>query len=224
MRGSGYAGSNIEERELVMPTKNNAVSLEIYQLKVTLLGTMPPIWRRLLVPATLTLAQLHDVLQAAMGWQDCHMHEFSAGRRHFGKPDPEDRLMGIPPVENECTVRLASVLGRVGAKLIYTYDMGDSWEHGIVLEKRLPADPGTAYLACTGGERSCPPEDCGGIPGFYDLLDALGDPMHEQHNELRDWVGDDYDPDAFSIDEINRMLAPRRGRRGKTSRGWAPAR
>ncbi|HEY1219573.1 MAG TPA: plasmid pRiA4b ORF-3 family protein [Bryobacteraceae bacterium] len=204
-----------------MPTKKSAVPPEIYQLKVTLLGTMPPIWRRLLVPAALTLAQLHDVLQAAMGWQDCHMHEFCVGRRHFGKPNPEDRLMGMPPVENERTVRLSSVLGRVGAKAIYTYDMGDSWEHGIVLEKRLSADPHTTYPACTGGQLACPPEDCGGIGGFYDLLDALGDPTHEQHEELQDWVGDDYDPDAFSIDDVNRMLAPRRGHRGKT---WSPAR
>jgi hypothetical protein len=204
-----------------MPTKNNAAPLEIYQLKVTLLGTMPPIWRRLLAPANVTLAQLHDVLQAAMGWQDCHMHEFSAGHRHFGKANPEDRLMEMPPVENERTVRLFGVLGRVGAKALYTYDMGDRWEHSIVLEKRLPVDPGTAYPVCTGGERACPPEDCGGIGGFYDLLDALRDPTHEQHEELQDWVGDDYDPDAFSIDEVNRMIAPRRGRRGKT---WSPAR
>jgi hypothetical protein len=124
-----------------MPTKNSAVPPEIYQLKVTLLGTKPPIWRRLLVPAELTLAQLHDVLQAAMGWQDCHLHEFSAGGRHFGRPNPEDHLMGMPPVENEHTVRFSKVLTRVGAKAIYTYDFGDRWEHGIVLEKRLCADP-----------------------------------------------------------------------------------
>ena len=105
-----------------MPVKKSAVPSEVFQLKATLLGTMPPIWRRLLVPADLTLAQLHDVLQAAMGWQDCHMHEFSAGQRRFGKPNPEDRLMGMPPVENERTVRLSSVLGRVGAKATYTYD------------------------------------------------------------------------------------------------------
>ena len=95
--------------------------------------------------------------------------------------------------------------------------------YGIVLDKRLPADPGTAYPVCTAGERACPPEDCGGIGGFYDLLDALGDPAHKQYDELRDWVGDDYDPDAFSIKEVNRMLAPLR-RRDKTSRGWVPAR
>jgi hypothetical protein len=97
-----------------MSAKNNTVPPEIYQLKVTLLGTSPPIWRRLLVPADVTLAQLHDVLQAAMGWLECHMHEFSAGGRHFGRPNPEDRFMGMPPVENERTVRLSRVLGRVG--------------------------------------------------------------------------------------------------------------
>jgi Plasmid pRiA4b ORF-3-like protein len=207
-----------------MPAKKSALPPEVFQLKVTLLGTMPPIWRRLLVPADLTLAQLHDVLQAAMGWQNCHMHEFSAGHRRFGEPNPEDRLMGMDPVENERPVRLFSLLGRAGAKVTYIYDMGDSWEHGIMLEKRLPADPGTAYPVCTGGERACPPEDCGGITGFYDLVDGLGDPAHEQHDELRDWVGDDYDPDVFSIEHVNRELTPLRRRQGKPSRGWAPAR
>jgi hypothetical protein len=202
-----------------MPTKKSTVPPEVFQLKVTLLGTMPPIWRRLLVPANLTLAQLHNVLQDAMGWQDCHMHEFCAGHRRFGQPDPEDRLMGMPPVENERTVHLSDVLSRVRAKVIYAYDFGDSWEHSIVLEKRLPADPGSTYPVCTGGERACPPEDCGGIPGFCDLLDALADPAHERHEELLDWLEDDYDPDAFSIDDVNRMLTPLRRRRGNTSRG-----
>jgi hypothetical protein len=101
-----------------MATKKIAVPPEIYQLKVTLLGTSPPIWRRLLTPANVTLAQLHDVLQAAMGWDDGHMHEFSVGQRRFGRPDPEDRLMGIPSVENERTMRLSSILGRVGSKAI----------------------------------------------------------------------------------------------------------
>jgi len=206
-----------------MPAEKITVPPEVFQLKVTLLDSMPPIWRRLLVPANLTLGQLHDVLQAAMGWQDCHMHEFRAGNRHFGIPNPEDRLMGMPPVENERTVHLPNMLGRVGAKAIYTYDFGDSWEHSIVLEKRLPADPGTDYPVCTGGERACPPEDCGGIPGFYNLLDALGDPTHEQHDELQDWIGDNYDPDVFSIDDVNRMITPLRRRRAKPSGRRAPA-
>jgi len=201
-----------------MPARKSAVPPEMYQLKVTLLGTSPPIWRRLLVPADLTLAQLHDVLQAAMGWQDCHMHEFRVGRRHFGQPNPDDRLMGLPPVENERTVRLPSVLGKVGAKVIYTYDFGDSWEHSILLEKRLAVDPKGMYPVCTDGQRACPPEDCGGIGGFYDLLDAISDPNHDQHEDLCDWLGDDFDPEAFSIDKVNRMITPRH-RRGKAPKG-----
>jgi hypothetical protein len=168
-----------------MPTKKSVVPPEIYQLKVTLLGTSPPIWRRLLVPADLTLAQLHDVLQAAMGWEDGHMHEFSIGQRRFGRPDPEDQLMGMPSAENERTVRLSGILGRVGSKAIYTYDFGDSWEHSIVLEKRLPIDPSTTYPICTDGQLACPPEDCGGVPGFYDLVEALADPNRTARRNAR---------------------------------------
>jgi len=207
-----------------MASKHSAISAEIYQLKVTLLDTNPPIWRRLLVPADLTLAQLHDVLQVAMGWQECHMHEFSAGDRHFGRPDPEARFMGMPPVENERRVRLSSVLGRIGAKVIYTYDFGDSWEHSIVLEKRLPSAPSIAYPICTDGQLACPPEDCGGIGGFYDLLDALRDPAHEEHKELQDWVGADYDPEALSIEAVNRILTRLRPRRTTRSSRSALAR
>jgi hypothetical protein len=105
-----------------MPAKKNAVPAEIYQLKVTLLGTSPPIWRRLLVPANMTLAQLHDVLQTVMGWEDGHTHEFSVGERRIGRPNPEHRLMGMPAVESERTVRLSGILGRVGSKAIYKYD------------------------------------------------------------------------------------------------------
>ena len=102
-----------------MKTKNVEKPQELYQIKVTLLGSRPPIWRRLLVPASLTLEQLHHVLQRAMGWDDSHMHDFRIGKQRFGRPDPEDRLMGLPDVGNERTVRLFSVLGKVGAKAVY---------------------------------------------------------------------------------------------------------
>jgi Plasmid pRiA4b ORF-3-like protein len=194
-----------------MATKRINTAHDIYGIKVTLLGTKPPIWRRLLVPASMTLAKLHDVLQTAMGWHDCHMHEFRAGERHFGKPDPEDISMGMQ-VENERNIRLSSVLRRPGAKLIYTYDFGDNWEHAIVLEKLLPLLPDMTSPICIDGGLACPPDDCGGIPGFYELLDALADPNHEQHQEMRDWIGGDFDPQAFSVEEVNRKLAPRRRR------------
>lgn len=105
-----------------MATKRTDSAQDIYQIKVTLLGTKPPIWRRLVVPASISLVKLHDVLQTAMGWHDCHMHQFCAGDRLIGKPDPEDFAMGMPPVENERTIKLSSVLRRPGAKMIYTYD------------------------------------------------------------------------------------------------------
>jgi hypothetical protein len=201
-----------------MPAKKTAIAPEIYQLKVTLLGTSPLIWRRVLVPANITLAQLHDVLQTAMAWEDGHMHEFSVGQRRIGRPNPEDRLMGMPAAENERTVRLSGILVKVGSKAIYTYDFGDSWEHSLVLEKRLPVDPTTTYPVCTDGQLACPPEDCGGIPGFYDLVEALGDPAHERHEEMLDWIGE-FDPQAFSVESVNRMLTPLRRRRDNTSRG-----
>ena len=146
------------------------------------------------------------------------MHEFSLGQRRIGRPNPEDRLMGMPAVESERTVRLSGILGRVGSKAIYTYDFGDSWEHSLVLEKRLPVDPSTAYPVCTDGEFACPPEDCGGIPGFYDRVEALSDPTHPRYEEMLDWIGE-FDAQAFSVENVNRMLPPLRRRRDNPSRG-----
>jgi len=126
-----------------------------------------------MVRAGLAHAQQNGKRLGRPGWDDGHMHEFSIGQRRIGRPDPEDRLMGMPSVENERTVRLSGILGRVGSKAIYTYDFGDSWEHGIVLEKRLPVEHNITYPVCIDGQLACPPEDCGGIPGFYDLVEAL---------------------------------------------------
>lgn len=195
-----------------MPIKRKSSTDEIYQIKVTLLWTKPPIWRRLLIPADLTLAKVHDVLQSAMGWEQSHLHEFRVGRRRYGEPDPYERGFGMENQIDERKVRLHEVLGRVGAKAVYTYDFGDSWEHGLVLEKRLPTDPSLAYPSCIGGQRACPPEDCGGLPGFYQLLEAIQDPDHEQHEELLEWVGEEYDPEAFSMETVNRALHGRRRR------------
>lgn len=201
-----------------MATKKIASSQNIYQIKVTLLGTKPPIWRRLLVPASMTLVKLHDVLQTAMGWAGGHMHEFRTADRHFGIPDPEDRSMGMQ-VENERSIRLSSVLRRAGAKLIYTYDFGDNWEHSVVLEKLLPAQLSLdlEYPICIDGKLACPPDDCGGIPGYYELIEALADPEHDRHEEISEWISDGFDPQAFSVENVNRMLSPKR-RPGKAAK------
>jgi hypothetical protein len=196
------------------PTKKNEIP-EIYQIKVTLLGTRPSIWRRLLVPAGLTLGQLHDVLQLAMGWQNCHMHEFRIGQKRFGTPDPNERLMGMSTTASESAARLSRVLGKVGAKAVYTYDFGDTWEHEITVEKVLAPEPGRAYPVCIGGKRQGPPEDCGGVYGFYDLLESIGNPDHEQHAETMEWLDEDFDPEAFSVEDVNRRLANLHRRRSK---------
>jgi hypothetical protein len=198
-----------------MTTKKISSAQDVYQIKVTLLWTKPPIWRRLLVPSSMTLEHLHDVLQVAMGWENCHMHEFSIGRRRFGQPDPSDGFMDGPRVESESTARLSDVLKRAGAKMTYTYDFGDSWEHEIVLEKRLPPDQDTVYPICVDGRLAGPPEDCGGIPGFYRLLDILANPKHKEHKDLREWIGGHFDPEAFSVDKVNKSLSPRRRSRKK---------
>jgi len=195
---------------------------EIYQIKVTLRGTRPPIWRRLLVPSELTLEQLHAVLQAAMGWEDSHLHEFRIGSQRFGKPDPSERFLGRSVTASERTTQFA-VLGKVGAKAIYTYDFGDAWQHEIVVEKVLAPEPEQTYPACIDGQRQGPPEDCGGIPGFYHLLEAIRDPQHKDHKELREWLGRDFDPDAFSVDVVNRRLLYLQRRRSKTASKTKPS-
>jgi len=130
-----------------MAIETNERSRDVYQLKVLLLGTKPPIWRRLLVPAEMTLQHLHSVLQAAMGWEDEHLHEFRIGTRRFGKADPSGGFGGSH-IASERNVPLFAVLGRTGAKAVYTYDFGDSWEHGILVEKVLTHDPQPALPVC----------------------------------------------------------------------------
>jgi len=171
-------------------------------------GTKPPIWRRVLVPADLTLADLHGVIQAVMEWEDGHLHNFSIGNKKFGLPDPDDPMMADLGWADERRVRLCQVFGEAGAKAEYNYDFGDDWLHRIVVEKVLPPVPEAAYPVCTGGKLNGPPEDCGGVYGYYHLLDAIGDPEDEEHEDLLEWIGGGYNPDAFSVDEINRRLAP----------------
>jgi hypothetical protein len=177
---------------------------DVYQLKVTLRGVAkPPVWRRIAVPAALTLDLLHEVIQQAMGWEDGHMHVFSTRRQEYGIPDPE---LGHA---DERKVMVAKVLARPGATMLYTYDFGDDWEHDIVLEKVLPPDPAVG-VSCLAGKGACPPEDCGGAWGYADLKEALADPDHEEHQDLLDWLGldsaADFDPAQFRLEQVNASL------------------
>lgn len=189
-----------------MRTDEASLRQEIYQLKVTLLDTDPPIRRRLQVPARITLAALHEIVQVAMGWERLYGHEFTVKKQRFGVPPAEPHPASVAPVIDDRTVRLSTVLARRNCRMIYTYDLYDWREHRIVLEREVARDPDLTYPRCTAGERACPPEDCGGIPWFYDILTILADPIQPRYQVLRDWLGDDYDPDAFSPDDVNRTL------------------
>jgi Plasmid pRiA4b ORF-3-like protein len=191
--------------QLMRESGNISAEEAVCQIKIVLLGTKPPIWRRVLVPAAFTLAQLHDVVQAVMGWEDCHLHRFDIGKRGFGISDRSESFMGGSPKINEKRTCLANVLNRAGAKATYIYDFGDSWEHTLTVEKILPAEPGVAYPLCTDGKLAGPPEDCGGIPGFYHMLEALADPNHTDHEDIRDWI-ESFDPEAISMDALNQRL------------------
>jgi hypothetical protein len=174
----------------------------IFQLKVTLRDTKPPIWRRLEVDAEISLFRLHDVLQAAMGWTDSHLHQFEARKVLYGLPDPEFDF----PRKDERTTRLGAVLQLPKDRMIYEYDFGDGWLHDVVLEKVLDPNPDTRYPICTDGRRATPPEDCGGIGGFYNLLEIVGNPSHPERPEMIEWIGAEFDAEAFDIEEINAAL------------------
>lgn len=173
----------------------------VYQLKVALLESEPPIWRRLQVPGKVTLGELHYVLQAAMGWTNSHLHQFTVDKVDYS--DPEFQL---EEAQDEYEVTLSRIAPRAGSVLVYQYDFGDSWMHEVRVEKILPPEPGQRYPVCLVGERACPPEDCGGVWGYEEFLEAIRDPEHEEHEDLLDWIGGSFDPEGFDLNEVNREL------------------
>ena len=194
--------------------KTSETSGDIYQLKITLVGSSnPPIWRRILAPASMSLAQLHDAIQLVFGWQECHLHEFTAGHERYGPPDPDDDFGGLPPPTSERKTKLPAVLGWVKARLNYTYDFGDGWEHAIVTEKILAPDAALAYPICTAGKGHCPPEDCGGLGGYYDLLKVLSNPKDPEYAGMLEWVGGPIDKHDFSVADADERLGSMRKKR-----------
>ncbi len=178
----------------------------VYQLKVTLKGIRPPIWRRFQVTDDITLAKLHRILQAIMGWEDYHLHLFEIGGVNYsvplpGEPDPLDF-----DTKNENGVKLSRLAPAEKSRFIYEYDFGDSWTHEILVEKILSPDPEVKYPVCIKGKRSAPPEDCGGVWGYEEFVEAICDPDHPEHEEYLDWVGGDFDPEKFDLEKINREL------------------
>ncbi|MGH2894779.1 MAG: plasmid pRiA4b ORF-3 family protein [Solirubrobacteraceae bacterium] len=175
------------------------------QVKVTLLGvSKPPVWRRLLVADEEGLDHLHAVIQLSMGWSDYHMHVFATEAGEYGVPDPELGFL------DERRVALLQLLRHPGDRIRYTYDFGDAWEHEIVLEKMIDADPGQVYPMCVAGKGACPPEDCGSVWGYARLRAVLADPSDEEHSSMLEWLelerASDFDAAAFDVDAVNESL------------------
>lgn len=175
----------------------------IFQLRIDLQHLRPPIWRRVLVPASASLDDLHEIIQAIMPWWDAHLHEFECNGAQYGIPRDDPWY----EIGDSRAVVLSEVLFQVGAHISYTYDFGDTWGHKIKLEKVLDPAPDMNYPFCVTGRRACPPEDCGGPPGYEAMLQALADPDNDDHEMYREWVGDDFDPEAFDLNEANDGLA-----------------
>jgi len=167
---------------------------EIATVRIELADTDPPIWRQVEVPTSITLKVLHDIVQATIGWFDYHLWEFTIGEQRYGLPMDED--WGTEPRKEAIKVRLRDVLHPRKTVIDYTYDFGDNWEHRITVTDVRPGEPGVGYPRYIGGERNGPPEDCGGIPGFYDKLEARVDSNHPDHEEIVEWL-DDYDPETI---------------------------
>ncbi len=174
----------------------------IYQFKVTLKGARPPIWRRFQIASSDTLEDLHLVLQIVMGWQNVHLHEFNYKKIRYGVPDknyPSD-------IADETNYRLAQLLKKEKDKLTYDYDFGDGWRHDVILEKILPFNTDTTLPNCIKGKRACPPEDIGGLGGYMHFLQILSDPSDPEYKETLDWMGGEFDPEHFNLEEINEVL------------------
>lgn len=176
-------------------------SARIYQIKVILKWSKPPIWRRLQVRGDTKLGKLHQILQIAMGWWDEHLHAFEAGGVAYGEPDPD-----FPSdLRQERNVRLDKI-AQEGETFRYEYDFGDSWVHEIKVEQVLDPEPGVRYPRCLAGKRACPPEDCGGVPGYERMLEIVGNPKDEEHEEMVEWLGEEFDPEVFDLEAVNEEL------------------
>jgi hypothetical protein len=179
----------------------------IYQFKISLKHIRPPIWRRIQVPDG-TLDQLHEHIQAAMGWENAHLHHFLIDKQRFGDPSMLESDWDDNDFIDSTSIRLSELLEKRPKKFkfMYEYDFGDGWLHEIVFEGESPADPKGRYPRCIAGARACPPEDCGGPWGYGNLLDAIRDPKHKDHETLVEWIGDDIDSETFDPDEATKAM------------------
>ena len=177
------------------------MSTKIARIKIELEHIAPLIWRRVDVSLTTNLRALHEIIQAVMPWENYHLYQFAVGERVYGEPDPEDAVWGRKIYQAK-GMRLGTLVERGVSELLYTYDFGDDWQHRVIVEEVLDAQPGTDYPTFIDGERTAPPEDVGGPPGFMDFVEAMAKPRHPQRKDLVRWYGGPFNPVDFGADRI----------------------
>ena len=178
----------------------------IYQIQIALKEFKPKIWRRILVPSDLLLSDFHKIIQTTMGWTNSHLHEFNKDKLSYLKKSDNDLMWDDRYQIDYKGIKISDLLKDEKKKIFYEYDFGDGWSHEILLEKILPVDNKIKYPVCIKGKMNCPPEDCGGVWGYSDMLEILSQPNHEEHEEFIEAYGDDFDPEYFDKDEVNELL------------------
>ncbi len=179
---------------------------KLYQIKIQLVEVTPSIWRRVIIPSDMLLSDFHKVIQSAMGWTNSHLHQFVKNDTYYLQKMEDDWTWDEMNNVDYKRRKVSGLLKKENDAMIYEYDFGDSWEHIILLEKITENTRGQKMPVCLDGKRNCPPEDCGGTYGYEDLLNILADPKHEEHGNYLKWLGGEFDPEYFSVDEVNKLL------------------
>ena len=188
-----------------MAAQKKRATPKLYELHVQLEDIHPRIWRKILVPSSIKLPKLHDLLQLVMGWTDSHLHSFQFGKKAFSAAHGAGHLEELNMLD-EKKYTLEAALGDSLREFVYEYDFGDSWRH--LIQVKLINKPNTEwfYPLCIAGERAAPPDDVGGTPGYLHFLEAIGNPKHPEHDEMLTWIGGAFDPEGFDLNTINRTL------------------
>jgi len=173
--------------------------MPIYEIKITLQGIQPPVWRRIHAPGNISLYKLHRIFQVAMGWTNSHLYEFQIEKVRLGDPDPEEPDGTL----NARKFKLSKLAADGINRFIYLYDFGDNWKHEVVIEKQLPTQESANFPICVAGRRACPPEDCGGVHGYESLMEIMANPDHKEYRDMISWLGGRFDPELFDLAKVN---------------------
>jgi hypothetical protein len=179
---------------------------QIYQIQISLNGSKPKIWRRILIPSDVLLHDFHNVIQLVMGWRNYHLHQFIKNNKFYMERMLDDDYWDDDQNVDYQDIKISDLLTKEKEVIVYEYDFGDGWIHDIVLEKILPFDENQEYPVCLDGKMGCPPEDSGGVWGYADMLNVLKHPKHQEYENILEWLGEDFDPEYFDIDEVNERL------------------